>query len=554
MLALLGVAIFISLSLPFLLTSVLRDLGSIPNLDAPILAGLETFRAGGGRDRAADGLDSDRVSFSSPLDPGNSAPIVASPDRVPAEKDRAVFSPRSEVNAAADVPIHISLSQNRQQQQHEPPRAPQQQQQPPPRQKLQQPRPVRRWAPRFPQFGTESFERHCSWAANFTRRAERRRAGTDCSFLARPTPTSNEGVANWASEVAIGAVFAQQVGCRLYADYGPGVDVGRVLISVNPSSPGDEYNWTVPEGYRCGMKDRCFGARPYKEKNLRIFTRYLKHKLLPPPEYRFIYNNKIETGQFDELARTALPGFDAEEGMACAIGSVFELAPSAAEFVPHLFTEIIPALRDDTNTFVLALYVRTGNTDKMANMEREGKEVKQKQYTKLSSFDKRITECALQVERERLSPESQAENSDEGEENSYPSKTPSRIVWMVITDSPSVGKIIASEYDEREVVFEGEGGSAANKSIKRRVLTTGARGIQTRKQRNPSTVDFAEAIIDWYLIGESNAVILSSSMTFGATGAMRTARPLYRVGNGCNPISMMVEKNTTAAAADTRKR
>jgi hypothetical protein len=50
----------------------------------------------------------------------------------------------------------------------------------------------------------------------------------------------------------------------------------------------------------------------------------------------------------------------------------------------------------------------------------------------------------------------------------------------------------------------------------------------------PSTADFAEAFIDWYLLVESNVVVDCISFTFGSTAAMRTAwsiLPEFRGGN-----------------------
>jgi len=65
-------------------------------------------------------------------------------------------------------------------------------------------------------------------------------------------------------------------------------------------------------------------------------------------------------------------------------------------------------------------------------------------------------------------------------------------------------------------------------SIPREIVTTRARGVHSRPGRNPSTADVAEALIDWYLLGESDLVVPSApGFTFGTTAALRTARPYY---------------------------
>jgi hypothetical protein len=71
-------------------------------------------------------------------------------------------------------------------------------------------------------------------------------------------------------------------------------------------------------------------------------------------------------------------------------------------------------------------------------------------------------------------------------------------------------------------------------SIPREVLTTTARGVHTRASRDPSTADFAEAMMDWYLVGESDLMITSNPKVciFGMTAALRTAMPVYN-GETC---------------------
>ena len=83
--------------------------------------------------------------------------------------------------------------------------------------------------------------------------------------------------------------------------------------------------------------------------------------------------------------------------------------------------------------------------------------------------------------------------------------------------------------------------------ITRRILVTSARGAHTRPEGGTvSTADFAEAFIDWYLIGESDAVVASKTYSFGMTAAFRTARPIfdpseYQQNGELQPLKMVWE-------------
>ena len=122
--------------------------------------------------------------------------------------------------------------------------------------------------------------------------------------------------------------------------------------------------------------------------------------------------------------------------------------------------------------------------------------------------------CARKVERERF----EVANANRYED----------IVWLVITDSPQIGKAVIDRYNgKQESVING-------KTIARQVITTSSEGIQTRPAREPNTGDFADAALDWYLIGESDVAVAPGAMSFGTTAALRTAIPLYMQSqNGC---------------------
>mmetsp|Transcript_25139 Transcript_25139/g.35212 ORF Transcript_25139/g.35212 Transcript_25139/m.35212 type:complete len:96 (-) Transcript_25139:219-506(-) len=49
-----------------------------------------------------------------------------------------------------------------------------------------------------------------------------------------------------------------------------------------------------------------------------------------------------------------------------------------------------------------------------------------------------------------------------------------------------------------------------DKSIPLKIMHISTRGIYTLAKRHPSTSKFAEAFIDWYLLGESDVVVPES--------------------------------------------
>jgi len=73
------------------------------------------------------------------------------------------------------------------------------------------------------------------------------------------------------------------------------------------------------------------------------------------------------------------------------------------------------------------------------------------------------------------------------------------------------------------------------------VLFTKSRGTHTRTLRNPSTIDFGGAVIDWYLIGEADVGVGDPKYTFGGTAAMRTALPLYGANQNCSSLLWLQE-------------
>lgn len=222
--------------------------------------------------------------------------------------------------------------------------------------------------------------------------------------------------------------------------------------------------------------------------------------------YKYSRDYFLKQGSFAALRR-ALPGLDLESGMACSLASLFQLAPSAAQFEPLLFTKILPMLHRE-NTFVLALYIRTGFADVQATKEQTNSTAHEG-IIAATNLAKKIVNCALGLEQEYLLSNNTTSHY-------------SQVIWMVVSDSQFCKSWVNETYGHRFV---------DNTTFPREVVSTSSRGAHSRASRDPSTADFAEALLDWYLIGESDAVISDQIMapSFGDTAALRTARPLYKV-------------------------
>ena len=120
----------------------------------------------------------------------------------------------------------------------------------------------------------------------------------------------------------------------------------------------------------------------------------------------------------------------------------------------------------------------------------------------------------------------------------------SKIVWMVVTDSAYLKQRITDMYTSANVVVQTT--SVANKTnafIPREIVTTTSRGTHTRTKRNPSTADFAEGMLDWYPIGESDLVFINRKyFTYGTTAALRTNRRVYESAS-CTELTLIHEED-----------
>ena len=340
------------------------------------------------------------------------------------------------------------------------------------------------------EFGTEEYSRRCGWNAY--------RGNTEnCTFLSRPAPNSTEGISHWVAQVVSAYLLAQQAGCNIIFDYGPGIDISQVM-SLN------SHDWTVPDGYDCRLDPRCFQIDKGHPNRMDLdnIAQALDQDepLAAVPHYRFAYlpTKTLCYHLFTDLQRK-LPGFQAESGMACSLATLFHLNPSSSRFEPELFSRILPTLQRK-DALVISLYIRTGQTEVIGagTSPMEGQ-----MYHRNRAAS--ILACALEQEKERLG------------------DGVSRVVWMVVTDSQYLRHWITESYDTTQ----------SKSNITREIVTTTSRGAHTKLERGPSNADFAEAFIDWYLIGESDLVVTDQrSPSFGGTAALRTARPLYDATHG----------------------
>lgn len=347
---------------------------------------------------------------------------------------------------------------------------------------------------RFPTYGSEEFSRQCAWTA------PRQHYSKNCTILARPPVSGGEGISNWISQVVLGHIVAQQAGCKFLLDYGPGIAVEEV---VTPFAT----DWRVPPGFACDAPP-CFVANHFSKPEDLVPIQEaagMENKMALVPTYRHAYS--LDTKFFDKMGRyhdiqRVLPAFGLKNGMGCSLGSLFRLAPTATKYQPDLFDRILPLLQAK-DSLVLSLYFRTGQTEKPPG-SKEGLNLGYKNRAEA------IMACAINQEKRLLQ---ERPNT-------------ARIVWMVVTDSQYIKKMVPENYDGTNVTMCG----GASEICQRQVISTKSRGAHTKTVRGPSTPDFAEAFIDWYLIGESDIVVTDDvAPSFGDTAAFRTTRPYYKI-------------------------
>jgi hypothetical protein len=383
---------------------------------------------------------------------------------------------------------------------------------------------------RFPHFGTKAFRNTCPWIHDKSLPWKRR---YNCTILARPPPNSGEGLSSWVAQVVSGFIMARQAGCSFRMDYGPGVAVHTVLETSRPNqiltnNEGEgrddegtdirQENWVVhdPDSFTCLAKDGCFLAQfQYNDQNMWTILEIqnainASYPLAYIPCLRHAYSTSEpyfkSMGGFRDLQRT-IPGFQLESSMACSLETLFHLSRKASQYEPNLFTKMLPTLKANQGSLVLGLYIRTGHTEQLNRPEAGHK------YQKLAD---RICTCAITLESDQTSRRYQ------------------HVVWTVISDSPWVKSYVQATYTTTNITGGGSFG------IPRTIVTTQTRGAHTKPQANPTTIDWAEAFLDWYLLGESDYVLGDySGPTFGDTAAFRTLRPYIKVSQAgfCSFIS-----------------
>lgn len=227
--------------------------------------------------------------------------------------------------------------------------------------------------------------------------------------------------------------------------------------------------------------------------------------------------------------------------MACTWESLGALSPLARQFEPEIFTRLLPTLRNDEH-LVVAIYIRTNHADRRESKLLEGQhnksvrsqeeDIQEEDWIRNTILPQYLP-CLQQVEKEYLA-------------NDSPHPPFSRVVWLVVSDSPVLKRVMTKDYTTTSI-HHGASSSTPDsnmnkkKKYRREILTTTARGVHTRAARSPSTTDFAQAMIDWYLIGESHVVLSNKARihSFGSTGALRTNRPLYDAGS-CTKLTPFV--------------
>lgn len=217
--------------------------------------------------------------------------------------------------------------------------------------------------------------------------------------------------------------------------------------------------------------------------------------------------------------------------MACALGNLLNLSPKAAQFEPSLYTTILPALQD-AHALVIALYMRTNRADVMAVYETKNESIAAEVRGKYNQSVASYANMAQCLEEEYLTGVLEPEVDID------------KVYWIVLSDSPEAKRTAIEGYSGKDANarIPLEKHKFKNRHIIRHVLATGARGIHVRAQRNPSTAEFAEAFLDWYLLGESDVVVTDQTLSFGPTGAIRTNRPIYSAPN-CKPLGLIHEQS-----------
>lgn len=316
-------------------------------------------------------------------------------------------------------------------------------------------------------------------------------------------PNSHEGIAQWVSDIVQAFMYVRQASSfsnvqnvNIRLDYGPRVDLTQIWSPVT-------YNWNHPDDDVLQSVTINFTSRGLV--NLANAT------LVPVPMYRHASKrssrHKINTTNYSSL-NTVLRGFNVKDGFACAMQSLIQLSPAAKQYLDGLEATVLPTLHNPT-FLTLGIYIRSGQADQKANEER-GLASGSNGTKNAQTVAQGPINCALQLEQQIW--QAQQQQQQQGRYQHV-----QKIVWMVISDaSAQLEDWIMREY---------------NNGTNRTVLFSQSHGRHSRPQRNPSTHDVAEGLLDWYLLGETNAVIMNNAWySFGFTASLRTSRVVYEAG------------------------
>jgi hypothetical protein len=141
--------------------------------------------------------------------------------------------------------------------------------------------------------------------------------------------------------------------------------------------------------------------------------------------------------------------------------------------------------------------MRTNRADVMAVNELKNESVKEEVRGKYNSTAESFGEMAKCLEEQYLTGLLE------------PGIDIQKVVWIVLSDSPEAKRTVVEAFTNQDAngAIPVEKQQFKNRVIPRTVLMTGARGIHVRSFRKPSTDEFAEAFLDWFLIGEVTSLL-----------------------------------------------
>lgn len=383
---------------------------------------------------------------------------------------------------------------------------------------------------RFPPYGTSEYMKRCRWVLE----AVKNHPPSNCTFFYAPSEVEHEGLSFWAAQVVSSHLLALSAGCRLVFNFGERVEMEQVILTPPTGESSVESG-----GNRklCERDPSCHEIPHPKGTEVIGLGQMLNFEMtdrgyLPPvPRYRYAYA-RDRFRQSDNVTKDlerSLPGFDLEHGMSCSLGALFHLAPNVSHFEPDIFTRMLPALRDE-EALVMGIYIRTDWADmsrtKSRSLIARNKGLVAPNGTVLPKGTRIFRDkaqptldAALAMERKYLTGEVE------------PNRHFTKIVWMVSTDAPYIKEWIVYNYNEKDANanMPKERNKYPSSKIPRKVIVTGSKGRHTRFSEEPSTAVFAEAFVDWFLLGEVD-IVLTHKYSFAETAALRTSRPVYKNG------------------------